>query len=83
MRAPPGPAENEDQCVRRLVYLPGAMPDVEGLASLACAAQESTGAAEAARKAVRLRPNSMIELDPDSTRSSRVPVMHAVDTRAR
>jgi pimeloyl-ACP methyl ester carboxylesterase len=55
--------------VRRLVYLAGAVPDVgESLTSLACAADESTGAAEAAREALRFRPDGMIELDPDSAR---------------
>jgi pimeloyl-ACP methyl ester carboxylesterase len=58
--------------VRRLVYLTGAVPDVgESLASLVSAAEESNGAADAAREAVRLRPDGMVELDPDSARTSR------------
>jgi pimeloyl-ACP methyl ester carboxylesterase len=57
--------------VRRLVYLTGAAPDVgESLASLVSAAEESDGAADAAREAARLRPDGMIELDPDSARLS-------------
>ncbi len=57
--------------VRRLVYLTGAAPDVgESLTSLACAAEESDGAAETAREAVHVRPDGMIELDPDSARPS-------------
>ena len=57
--------------VRRLVCLTGAAPDVgERLASLVSAAEESDGAADAAREAVRLRPDGMIELGPDSARLS-------------
>ena len=57
--------------VQRLVYLTGAVPDVgESMASLAFAAEEFDGPAQAAREAVRLRPDGMIELDPDSARTS-------------
>jgi pimeloyl-ACP methyl ester carboxylesterase len=57
--------------VRRLVYLTGAAPDVgESLTSLACAAEESDGAAETAREAVHVRPDGMIEPDPNSARTS-------------
>jgi pimeloyl-ACP methyl ester carboxylesterase len=57
--------------VRRLVYLTAAVPDVgESLTDLAGAAEESDGAAQAAREAVHVRPDGMIELDPDSARTS-------------
>jgi pimeloyl-ACP methyl ester carboxylesterase len=57
--------------VRRLVCLTGAALDVdESLASLVSAAEESDGAADAAREAARLRPDGMIELGTDSARIS-------------
>ena len=53
------------------MYLTGAVPDVgESLTSLACATEESAGAAQAAREAVHVRPDGMIELDADSARPS-------------